>query len=54
MNTELNTRILASYRAGRHAIVLAAKRGDEGAFGILSDVLEFKLPPARCAMWSVA
>src|SRR5436190_243341 len=27
MNTELNTRILASYRAGGHAIVLAAKRG---------------------------
>jgi hypothetical protein len=48
MNTELNTRILASYRAGGHAIVLAAKRSDEGAFGILADVLEFTI--ASCAL----
>ena len=48
MNTELNTRILASDRAGDHAIVLAAKRGDGGAFGILSDVLEFTI--AACAL----
>jgi hypothetical protein len=35
MNREPNTPILAYDPAGDHVIVLAAKRGDERAFGIL-------------------
>ena len=43
MNNTPNTGIAASYAAGDHVIALAAKRGDERAFGILFERYQPKI-----------
>jgi RNA polymerase sigma-70 factor (ECF subfamily) len=43
MNNTPNTGIASSYAAGDHAIALAAKRGDERAFGILFERYQPKI-----------
>lgn len=43
MNNTPNTRIVSSDAAGDHAIALAAKRGDERAFGILFERYQRKI-----------